>query len=337
MREFLARWVDPPVPPSDPTGPLNMPKTPVLVAVSGGADSLALALAALRAAGEDRVTAVVVDHRLQPGSERHSAATADRLRELGIRDVRVRPVRVGGPGGMEAAARRARYQALSAEAVAVAAAGGSAGSAPVLLGHTRDDQAETVLLGLARGSGPRSVAGMAPWRSPWGRPLLTVRRQDTENYCRLAGLEWWDDPHNADPAFTRVRLRREVLPLLEDVLGGGVAAALARTATLMADDLAALDELADRLRVATAGPDATLAVAALREAPVAVRSRVLRAWAADGGSGPLTAVLIAALDRLTGPVPDGAAVRLPGALDAVRSGAMLRVVPVDGSASGVRS
>lgn len=316
-----------------PVGPADLSGPPVVVAVSGGADSLALALATLCAAGPGRVIAVVVDHRLQPGSDRRCAATADQLREIGIGDVRVCPVAVRGPGGPEAAARRARYDALSA--VSAAAAPDRADGAPVLLGHTRDDQAETVLLGLARGSGPRSVAGMAPWRSPWGRPLLGVRRTDTESYCTAAGLSWWNDPHNVDPAFTRVRLRREVLPLLEEVLGGGVGAALARTATLMADDLTALDELADRLRATATGPEVTLAVAPLLAAPTAVRRRTLRGWATGAGSGPLTAALIVALDRLTGPVRDGTAVRLPGALDAVRSGAVLRVVPVHGPAAGV--
>ena len=308
----------------------------VVVAASGGADSLALALATRRALDPDRVVAVVVDHQLQAGSGRRTAATAGQLRELGIAQVRTVPVRVTGPGGPEAAARRARYDALAAVSAAVAAlAAPPAGRVPVLLGHTRDDQAETVLLGLARGSGPRSVAGMTPWRPPWGRPLLGVSRNDTENYCTASGVTWWDDPHNVDPSFTRVRLRREVLPLLEEVLGGGVAAALARTATLMADDLAALDELADRLRRGTSEPEGSLPVGPLLAAPAAVRRRALRAWALGAGSGPLTAALINALDRLTGPVADGAAVRLPGALDVIRSGEGLQVVPVDAPTDGV--
>ena len=133
---------------------------------------------------------------------------------------------VGTAGGREAAARTARYAALDAVADAL--------GRDVLLGHTLDDQAETVLLGLGRGSGPRSIAGMRPRSGRYLRPLLGVRRATTEAACRALGLDCWDDPHNDDRALQRVRLRREVLPLLEDVLQGGVAEALARTAVLTA-------------------------------------------------------------------------------------------------------
>ena len=145
-------------------------------------------------------------------------------------------VEVGTAGGPEAAARTARYAALEA----------ARGDAPVLLAHTLDDQAETVLLGLGRGSGARSIAGMRPYDPPWYRPLLGVRRSLTHAACAELGLTPWHDPHNADRRFTRVRLRTEVLPLLEDVLGGGVAEALARTATALREDTDALDDLADR-------------------------------------------------------------------------------------------
>ena len=116
----------------------------------------------------------------------------------------------------------------------------------MLLAHTLDDQAETVLLGLGRGSGPRSIAGMRPYDPPWCRPLLGVRRAVTHGACAELGLTPWHDPHNADPRFTRVRLRTEVLPLLEDVLGGGVAEALARTAAALREDAEVLDDLAAR-------------------------------------------------------------------------------------------
>src|SRR5699024_6712862 len=144
--------------------------------------------------------------------------------------------------------------------------------------------------------GPRSIAGMRPWRAPWGRPLLGVRRAETEAACAAAGLAPWHDPHNADPAFTRVRLRREVLPLLDEVLGGGTVPALARTAELMADDLAALDELAEHALAQAALPadpaadpagDPVLPAGALSGAalagwPAAVRRRALRTWLARG-------------------------------------------------------
>ncbi|MFP5071797.1 tRNA lysidine(34) synthetase TilS [Pseudonocardia nantongensis] len=213
---------------------------PPVVGCSGGADSTALLLA-VRAIVSGPVLAAVVDHGLQDGSAARSAELAGRLRASGV-DADVHPVTVTGPGGTEAAARRARYAAL--------AAARPHPDSPVLLGHTLDDQAETVLLGLARGSGARSMAGMRPWAAPWLRPLLGVRRADTVAACAEAGVTVWDDPHNADPRFTRVRIRREVLPLLDDVLGGGVPAALARTAGQLRDDDDALSGWAAGL-----GPD----------------------------------------------------------------------------------
>jgi tRNA(Ile)-lysidine synthase len=224
---------------------------------------------------------------------------------------------------MEAAARRVRYQALGELAASLS----SGGDVAVLLAHTADDQAETVLLGLARGSGPRSIAGMRAWRPPWGRPLLVVRRSDTEQTCQEAGLTPWQDPHNSDPAFTRVRLRREVLPLLDEVLGGGVRPALARTAGLMAQDLDALDAIASTALVAARRLDGSLDIAALRRHPDAIVGRVLRAWATAGGSGPLTHDH---LSRLAAQVTSDAGpqqVRIPGGLDVVRTGGTLRLRP----------
>nr|MBA3907056.1 tRNA lysidine(34) synthetase TilS [Pseudonocardiales bacterium] len=228
-------------------------RAPLLVGCSGGADSLALTFAAAAVRGADGVRAVVVDHRLQDGSAERAAATVALLAEHGI-SARAEAVDVTGSGGIEAAARRARRAALLA--------GRPHPDSPVLLGHTLDDQAETVLLGLGRGSGARSLAGMRLWTAPWLRPLLNVRRSVTRAACAELGLPVWDDPHNVDPRFTRVRLRHEVLPLLEDVLSGGVADALARTAAQLRDDVEALDAvaahvLADALRPAT--PPATAA------------------------------------------------------------------------------
>ena len=227
--------------------PAPVRATPPLVGCSGGADSTALVLA-VRAVVDGPVHAAVVDHGLQNGSAQRSAALADRLRESGV-DASVHAVEVGADGGVEAAARRARRAALLAARPDP--------RSPVLLGHTLDDQAETVLLGLARGSGARSLAGMREWSDPWLRPLLGLRRADTARYCAGAAVEVWDDPHNADPRFTRSRLRHEVLPLLEEVLGGGVAAALARSADQLRDDDDALAGRAGLLRAAAErGPDA---------------------------------------------------------------------------------
>ena len=215
----------------------------VLVACSGGADSLALAAATAFAAPRLglRAGAVTVDHGLQPRSAERAAKVAALLGELGLDPVRSAAVTVpqAGPGakGPEAAARVARYGALDAAAAEY-------GAAAVLLGHTLDDQAETVLLGLARGSGGRSLAGMPARRGPYRRPLLAVRRAATAAACAELGLEPWQDPHNADFRFARARVRHQVMPALEAALGPGVAEALARTAGQLRADAECLDDLA---------------------------------------------------------------------------------------------
>jgi tRNA(Ile)-lysidine synthase len=294
----------------------------LILACSGGADSLALTLGVLAVADGRTVIGATVDHGLQAGSADRARTCAELMRRLGCADARILTVTVGRDGGLEAAARRARYGAL-------AGLSGSWGDAPVLLGHTADDQAETVLLGLARGSGPRSIAGMRPWRAPWGRPLLGVTRADTEAAARAAGLEPWRDPHNADPAFTRVRVRREVLPLMEEVLGGGVRDALARTAELMSDDLSALDAIAaDALDRARAG-DALL-VGSVAQLPAGVRRRVLRSWLASVGSGALTHDHLTRLDRQLTDPHGPAQVRVPGGLEVWRRGGTLCVEPPPG-------
>jgi tRNA(Ile)-lysidine synthase len=309
------------------------PRDPLIVACSGGTDSLALAVATSdavtqAATGGRRLVAATVDHQLQPGSAERATATADQLAGIGYRQVEVLTVEVTGEGGPEAAARRARYGALRQLAEQV---GTPARPCAVLLAHTADDQAETVLLGLARGSGPRSIAGMRPWRPPWGRPLLGVRRADTAATCRSAGLVPWQDPHNSDPAFTRVRLRHEVLPLLEEVLGGGVRPALARTAELMAQDLQALDEIAGTVFEQVVRADGALDVAQLSTQPAALVGRVLRSWAAAGGAGSLSHEhlqrMVAQVKLRTGP----AQVRVPGGFDVfLDGGAVLRMQPVNG-------
>ncbi|MFI1463043.1 tRNA lysidine(34) synthetase TilS [Nocardia carnea] len=272
VREWLARFR-----PAEST---------VAVALSGGADSLALTAAAVAEA--TTVDALVVDHRLQAGSDEVAATAAATARALGCRSVRVLPVEVNGPGGMEAAARTARYEAL----------GGARGELPVLLGHTLDDQAETVLLGLGRGSGARSIQGMAPFDEPWGRPLLDVRREITRQFCADLGLAPYEDPHNLSPEFTRVRLRTEVLPLLEDVLGGSAAVALSRTAELLREDNAALDEFAAELLVRAEFGGAGLSCAVLADAAPAVRRRTVRAWLLARGVRVVTGAHLRAVDDL---------------------------------------
>ena len=254
------------------------------VGLSGGADSLALTAVA---AALKPTTALIVDHGLQTGSAEVAATAATQARQLGCVDAQVISVAVGTEGGPEAAARTARYAALDA----------ARGGAPVLLAHTLDDQAETVLLGLGRGSGPRSIAGMRLWDPPWGRPLLEVRRADTEAVCAELGLTPWRDPHNTDPRYTRVRLRTEVLPLLEDVLAGGVAPALARTAAALREDNDALDALAAE-HLAALRDGEGLTVAGLEDLPAALRRRVIRGWLLSVGATTLTDVQLRAVDAL---------------------------------------
>lgn len=257
---------------------------PWSVALSGGPDSLALTAiaAALRP-----TTALIIDHGLQPDSAAVAAGAAAQAADLGCVDSRVLTVRVGTDGGPEAAARTARYRALQ----------DARGDRPVLLGHTLDDQAETVLLGLGRGSGARSIAGMRPHDPPWCRPLLGLRRRLSLDVCAELGLTAWHDPHNADPRFTRVRLRTEVLPLLEEVLGGGVASALARTATALREDTDLIDTLIARALPAADSGDGLL-TEVLAGLPGPVRRGVIRSWLLAGDAVGLTDVQIRGVEAL---------------------------------------
>ena len=274
----------------------------VLAACSGGADSLALASAlafeapklGLRGGG------VTVDHGLQDGSDEQARRAAKALNGMGLQPVDSVTAAVavpGGPGypGPEAAAREARYAALHQAAR-------GCGAAAILLGHTMDDQAETVLLGLGRGSGARSLAGMPERTGPFLRPLLRISRATTRDACAAQGLEPWDDPQNADPGFARVRVRHRVLPVLEAELGPGVAEALARTARLLRDDADFLDALADDEleRMAPPGSGHSLPLDALAALPEAIRSRVLRGAAIAAGCPPgaLSARHVAGLEAL---------------------------------------
>lgn len=254
------------------------------MALSGGADSLALTAAA---ATVKPTTALIVDHRLQPGSDEVAAKAREQALSLGCVDAQILCVEVGTAGGPEAAARTARYEALDA----------ARGDAPVLLAHTLDDQAETVLLGLGRGSGARSIAGMRPHDPPWYRPLLGIRREVTHAACDELNLTPWQDPHNTDRRYTRARLRAEVLPLLEDVLGGGVAQALARTAAALREDSDTLDTLADR-ELSESSTAGGLDTARLANLPEAVRRRVIRGWLLAGGASGLTDKQIRGVDTL---------------------------------------
>jgi tRNA(Ile)-lysidine synthase len=284
----------------------------VLAACSGGPDSLALAAALAFVAPRAglRGGAVTVDHGLQEGSADRAAAVAAALGGLGLDPVRAVAVTVDGGGGPEAAARTARYAALEAAAADL-------GAAAVLLGHTLDDQAETVLLGLARGSGARSLAGMPPRRGIFLRPLLGLRRQVTTDACAALDLASWADPHNADRRFARVRVRLDALPALEAALGPGVAEALARTAGQLRDDAEVLEQIA--LSERSVDPR-RMSAASLAGLPGAVRTRVLRSAALAAGC-PATALTSAHVTRIDELVTDWRGQRwidLPGGVRATR-------------------
>jgi tRNA(Ile)-lysidine synthase len=282
------------------------PGSLVVAAVSGGADSLAL-LAALawEAPRRDRRAAcVTVDHGLHPDSGGQAARVLAQASALGVE---AEAVRVTPADGTEGAARTARYAALDDAARRL-------GAALVLLGHTRDDQAETVLLGLARGSGARSLAGMAARRGTYARPFLDLPRATTERACAALGLTPWQDPANSDPRHARTRARA-LLPTLERDLGPGVTEALARTARLLRADADLLDELAEKAYAETG-----LDTARLAALPAALRTRVLRRAAIEAGcpATDLTLGHVESLDALVTAWHGQGPVALPGGLAGVR-------------------
>lgn len=295
----------------------------VLAACSGGADSLALAAALGFTAPRAGLRAglLTVDHGLQAGSGEHAADVVRLAPGLGIDLAEALAVSVGTSGGPEAAARAARYAALSQAAERL-------GAAAVLLGHTRDDQAETVLLRLARGSGTRSLAGMPARTGVYRRPLLGLGRATTVAACAALGLSPWEDPHNLDARYARVRVRERLLPALEDELGPGVAEALARTADLCRDDADALDAWAAEVYARVAVRDCalsdigvvTMAVRDLERLPAAVRRRVLRRAAIDAGAPPgtLAASHVLQVDRLVTQWRGQRRIEVPGGVAAIR-------------------
>jgi tRNA(Ile)-lysidine synthase len=292
----------------------------VLVACSGGADSLALLAAAVFETRDrpGRVVGVTVDHGLQDGSTEHADRVVAQMALMGADETAAARVTVDGGGrGIEAAAREARYVVLEEIASRMDARA-------VLLGHTLDDQAETVLLGLTRGSGGRSIAGMRPAFDRFHRPLLGLTRKQTEDACRAEGIEYWDDPHNVDPRFTRTRIRHRVMPVLEQELGPGVAAALARTAEQLRPDMEALDLLAEELLIG-ARDAGGLVVSRLEGPPDALVGRVLRLAALDAGApgSELFHVHVQALGNLLRGSLRGD-VQLPGHLTAYRTEDHLR-------------
>ncbi|CAN2224617.1 MesJ tRNA(Ile)-lysidine synthase MesJ [Candidatus Nanopelagicaceae bacterium] len=284
-----------------------------LVAVSGGADSLALAFALIKETPELAITliAVTVDHQLQSGSGEQAKKVQVQLKAMGYQEVIIERVSVVEKSGLEADARTARYTALDAIANAY-------GATQIFLGHTRDDQAETVLLGLARGSGTRSLSGMATINGKYARPFLQLTREQTIFACQEADLQPWNDPHNVNVKFSRVRVRNKVMPVMEEEIGPGIAAALARSAAILRDDADALDEMAQAVisRVDLSDLDC----AALAELPRAIRSRILRAaiYAAGAPSGSLSADHLAGIEALVTSWHGQGEVSLPGGVKVAR-------------------
>ncbi|MGN6446112.1 tRNA lysidine(34) synthetase TilS [Amnibacterium sp.] len=281
-----------------------------LVGLSGGPDSLALAAAAAFEGprAHARIGAIVVDHAMQPGSAEVAGRAAAEAEALGRAPLLGRRGDVGTEGGPEAAARRARYAAF-------AAALAETGAERVLLGHTLDDQAETVLLGLARGSGPDAVAGMRVEAPPYLRPFLALRRATTLAACADQGLEPWHDPMNGSSRHPRVRLRTTALPALEQAIGPGVAEALARTADQVQEDAAALDAIAaelapDLAELAEGG--IALPIAALAANPRAIVHRLIRLAVEDEFGVALSRAQTLAVARLVFDWHGQEGVDLPG-------------------------
>jgi tRNA(Ile)-lysidine synthase len=285
----------------------------ILVAVSGGADSLALAGALLAESKELLITCigVTIDHQLQDGSDIQARKVINQLERIGFSEVISQEVTVDQSAGLESGARDARYAALHAIA-------DQRDVIQIYLGHTRDDQAESVLLGLARGSGARSLSGMAAVNGKIIRPLLSVTREVTEQACKDLGLDAWSDPHNFNTEFSRVRVRTQVLPVMEKEIGPGIAEALARTASLLRDDADALDQLTE---MTAQGLDlASLEIEFLAGLPKAIRTRLIRRaiYAQGAPMGSVTADHVSAVEALVTSWHGQGEISLPGGVKVAR-------------------
>ena len=294
----------------------------VIVACSGGADSLALSYAVAKEAVKLalHVVGVTIDHQLQSKSGEQAATVMQQLEIMEIDAREIIPVTVEVTDGMEASARRARYLALEEAST-------RHGAVRVFLGHTRDDQAETVLLGLARGSGTRSLSGMAPVMGRYVRPLLAITRQQSVAACVEVGLKPWDDPHNEDRQFLRVRVRLEAIPVLERMIGPGVSAALARSAALLRDDADALDAWASR-EFEQVNPQ-SMEIGFLSHLPRAIRTRLIRAgiYASGAPQGSVTADHVSMVESLVTSWHGQGEVSLPGGVKARRISGRLSLLP----------
>lgn len=288
----------------------------VAVGLSGGADSVALLKALIHVGKEQtfKVHAVIIDHQLQSNSTQVANQSAQLAKDLGADLVEVIQVTVqtgSGSGGLEAAARNARRTAFETYAA-------KNNVAAVLLGHTLDDQAETVLLGLARGSGARSLSGMRSIDGIYRRPFLQLSRQLVRS--TVSDLPTYEDPHNSDPTFSRVRVRNEVLPVLENQLGPGIAQALARTAEMLREDADALEAYAQMILDAD-----DISISTLEVLPPAVRTRVIRKLAIAAGVlvNDLTRDHILSVDQLITNWKGQGPLNLPGQVNVKRESGKL--------------
>lgn len=283
------------------------PSENILVGCSGGADSLALTYALHKesAALKFNLIPVIVDHGLQAGSADVAEHTKQKLRSWGVEEIFSARAQVTLTDGLEASARRARYQIFH-QAI------DTFPTQKFFLAHTQNDQAESVLLGLARGSGTKSLSGMADINGAFIRPLLNISRTLTEAACNEVGIEFWIDPHNSNEEFTRVRVRKNILPLMECELGPGIIEALAKSARILREDAQALDDWASQIN--------DLAIEELAALPKAVRARVLRRVIYEAGapSGSLSAEDIEPVEALISNWHGQGEVSLPGGVKVAR-------------------
>ena len=291
---------------------LNDSAQPVLFGCSGGADSMALAVALFMESSNTKVIPIVIDHGLQEGSAQITSQTIERLKQIGFTQVESARAQVTMTDGLEASARRARYQLFNQFIETYQ-------PKYFLLAHTLNDQAENVLLGLARGSGARSLSGMAVENNIFVRPLLKISREVTTAACSEARIEIWSDPHNEDLRFTRVRVRKNLLPIIEDNLGPGITEALVRSADLLRDDADALDGFA--AEYFNQADPFNLEVKELERLPKAITTRVLRLaiYKAGAPAGSLSAEHIAAAQALISDWHGQKEVSLPGNVKLLRN------------------
>jgi len=298
----------------------------VLVGCSGGADSLALAWTTLVVGKrlELKTGVIIVDHQLFPESNSVALNAKKQCEDLGIEEVIIKKVNVEQTHeGLEAAARIARYEAF--ENVLQ-----ETNAQVILLAHTQDDQAETVLMRLTRGSGAKSLSGMAQVSGKYLRPFLHLRKKLVHDSLDLIGLKAWQDPANTDHQFLRVKVRHELMPKIVEVLGASAISSLDKTSQLLRLDNQALEELAQQFfesqkDVKTNG----LEISELEKLPEAIRTRVLRICAIASGvhPGPFSFEHIEAIDALVKNWHGQGNVDLPGFIQATRVGHSLRFIP----------